>query len=158
MNISFFITEKEDILTIVNILFYCLIIVACLIYSIPIIFVRRFRHKNNFLFLNLCLTSICCCIYWIVYYLMFRYARNTLFDNSTCTILYYLETVSVSEVIYSFIVVSIHRYFSIVYPTNQRYNSGQCFKMSIAIQWIAGLIIPLPLIARNLPVMIIDKG
>lgn len=152
---QFFSTAMSDITTMLiflNIFFLSLIFITSFIHCIPVISNRRFQHANNLLILNLCVTSNCCCFYWIGYYLTLHYAPENLFQDSTCNWVFYFQTMAACQVIYSFSIISLHRYFYIVHHTNRYFKSKQWLRLSIGVQWVVGFIVPLPIFARHLPV------
>ena len=40
-------------------------ILAALIYSLPILCIRRFQHRNNIFTVNVCLTMMLCCAVYV---------------------------------------------------------------------------------------------
>ena len=146
--------EVRSTLIFFNIFFLILIVVTSLLHCIPVIGIRRFQHANNIVILNLCIASICCCFYWIGYYLTLQYAPEKLWIDPICTWISYVRTMAACQTIYAFSIISIHRYFYIVHHTNQYFKSVKWLRLSIGVQWLVGFIIPLPLFARNLPVFI----
>lgn len=154
---QFFFTAMSNtmsMLIFLNVFFLLLIVIISFIHCIPVLSNRRFQHANNLLIFNLCITSNCCCLYWIGYYLTLHYAPDNLSHDSTCSWRFYFQTMTACQVIYSFTIISIHRYFYIVHHTKRYFKSKQWLCLSISIQWIVGLIIPLPIFARNLSVSV----
>ena len=54
--------EQTFVFTIVAISLFLIIAILALIYSLPILCIRRFQHRNNIFALNVCLTIIITCL------------------------------------------------------------------------------------------------
>jgi hypothetical protein len=76
---------------------------------------------------------------------MSEWNSQQLNEANTCTLVLYAETMCTIQVPLAFIIVSIHRLCSIVYHTKGFFKTKQWLKICIASQWIAGLILSLPM-------------
>jgi hypothetical protein len=124
-------------------------ILLALIYSIPILLIHRFHNFNNILTANLCLSILCCDIYWILYYSLLKLHPQYLFTENICSILIYFQMMCVFQIPLAFLVVSVNRFCSIVYHTNAFFKRKQWIILCITIQWIVGIIFSIPRIPFN---------
>ena len=144
--------EKSLVLNILNIISYFIILVISLIHWIVLISFGRSRQTTDLSLINFCFTVIFHSIFWIFYYLMLELALEFLFDNAHCTYLYYGQSLCTCQVTYSFMLMTLNRYLIITQPTNRLFHSCRWIMTCILCQWLIGLLLPLPLLARNLPV------
>ena len=136
----------------VNVFILILIILASTVYSIPIATVRRLRSQHNILTANLCLGLIFLLVYWIVFCLMSEHASEVFYTSPTCTIFLYIQYMLTGQAICAFTITSLNRYFYIVRPESRYLNSKRWLRFTVCGQWLLGVILPLPVFARNLPV------
>ncbi|CAF2132570.1 unnamed protein product [Rotaria magnacalcarata] len=127
----------------VSITTFTLIIVLALIYSIPIICIRRFHHNNNMLTVNICFATICCGLSWFSFYaaaiLIGRDGNNSLF------VIFNMITIAFTiQVPFSFVAASIHRCCSIIYHANAFFKTRQWIALCIGSQWLLCLVLSLP--------------
>ncbi|CAF2004090.1 unnamed protein product [Rotaria magnacalcarata] len=127
----------------VSIITFTLIIVLALIYSIPIICIRRFHHNNNMLTVNICFATICCGLSWFSFYaaaiLIGRDGNNSLF------FIFNMITIAFTiQVPFSFMAASIHRCCSIIYHANAFFKTRQWIALCIGSQWLLCLVLSLP--------------
>ena len=137
------------VLEIIRLALFGLIILIAAIYSVPIMIIGNLHNRNHVFTLNICLSSSCFGLSWFVVYLIQEIDVKTLFALNTCTLLLYSQTVFVSEAVFSLMVVSINRLFLILYPEQPFFRRMRWAAVCIAIQWIAGLILALPICARD---------
>jgi hypothetical protein len=110
------------------------IILLKLVYSIPIICVRRFHHANNIFTLNICVATILCCLSWL------PLDAEFLFDSSYDGLETILPCFDVAKIIFtiqlpfSCVIASIHRCCSLVYHTNIFFRRKQWIVLCIASQ------------------------
>jgi len=136
------------ILTIVNVILLMIAIISTLIYLVSIILVRRFHTAGNILTGNVCLTSIVCSLFWIIFnvisgfYPMLMIQPAFLFIFSS-----YFQVLFSCLLVYSIAMVTINRFLTIKYQ-NKRFFKKQAWPFSSSIvQWIVAIIVPLPLFA-----------
>ena len=137
------------VLEIIRLALFGLTILFAALYSVPIMTIGNFHNRNNLFTLNICLSSCCFGLSWFVVYVIQEIDVKTLFALNTCTLLLYCQTVFVSEAVFSLMVVSINRLFLILYPEQPFFKRMKWALICIAIQWIAGLILALPICARD---------
>ena len=109
LNGSIAIESQELIFNIVITTLYSIVALLALIYSLPILCIRRFQHRNNIFTLNVCLTTTFTCLLWL------PTAISPLFGSSREIFvqifpwLYVLQAASDMAIPYSLVLVSFHR-------------------------------------------------
>jgi hypothetical protein len=136
--------ESIQTLAIVTIIFLILVILLACIYAIPICFVRRFRSHINILTVNVCITCIVCCMYWLIYNIIQMVFLDDL-ANWDCVLFQYFQTIVNCQEIYSLCNVSINRFCIIRYHNKLLFKTRRWILTCIVIQWLIGMILPLPL-------------
>ncbi|CAF2851509.1 unnamed protein product [Rotaria sp. Silwood2] len=132
------------IFPIIGVVIFIIIILFAFIYSIPIIFIRRFHQHNNILTLNICLVTILCCLSWL-----FIHATITIDDPYTTLgkmnfFFYITAMIFTIQVPFSFLAASIHRCCSIVYHTKVFFKTKRWIMLCIGSQWLLGFILSTP--------------
>ena len=123
-----------------------LIIVAllALVYSLPILCIRRFQHRNSIFALNVCLTTLLSCLWGVFTYMSplfgaryweFLLAHSWLFSMQVL--------VSVSTV-FSFVLVSCHQCCSILYLEKRFFRSKTWVMVCLLGQWLFVSILCIP--------------
>ncbi|CAF1318692.1 unnamed protein product [Rotaria sp. Silwood1] len=138
--------ETWKVVALVQIALFTIILFFTLIYSISILFIH---HRNNILILNICITATITCIYFIIYFILYIFNQNLLFTEHWCHILLYAYNISSIGIPFSFVAISVHRYFSIIYHTKRFFKTKQWIIICISSQWITELIISLPFLLRK---------
>ncbi|CAF2498971.1 unnamed protein product [Rotaria sp. Silwood2] len=141
--------ETLKIAALVQIGMFTIILFFTLLYSILILFGNRFHQRNNILTLNICITATFTCIYFIIYFILYIFDQNLLFAEHRCHFLLYAYNMSSIGIPFSFVAISVHRFFSIVYHTKRFFKTKQWIRICISSQWITELIISLPFILRK---------
>ena len=137
--------------------FLFLTITLCLIYSIPILFIRRFRHRTNILTFNICLVIMCFSIIHITCSIISIYYSKILLNNFICNLTTYIRIMISFQTAFAFVTVSIHRLGCVVYYSKLFFKTNKWVMTCIASQWIIGLIAPLIFLKTNSPVIIYLK-
>ena len=127
-------------------------VILSLIYAIPIVLMRRFHHRLNILTLNICFAMICSSTFWLSYFIMWEYFITDLFTERTCLFLFYLQMLSSCQTPFSFVMLTIHRFCSIVYATNRFFKTKKFLVMCLLSQWIIAGLLSLPFATNVLPV------
>lgn len=139
--------EVRMLYIIQSILVIIVIFITC-IYSIPIIFIRRFHHPNNMFTLNVCIATILCCFSWLPFYITNSFDDDEdVLINPSATFVYILRMIFTMEVPCSLVVASIHRYCSLVYHTQIFFKKKRWYISCIGIQWLLGILIAIPIAA-----------
>lgn len=125
-----------------------LIVVIAAIYCVPIIFVRRFHHRNNLLTLNICFATSLCSLYWFLFYLILQFDIEsiTLFLLNNCRFTSLFPVILTLQVPFSFVTASINRFCSIVFD-RAIFRTKRWIALCIANQWIMCSFLPLPILA-----------
>jgi hypothetical protein len=147
--IYFDMADLVDIVHFIQISIILFAILLALIYSVPILLIHRFHHSNNTFTVNLCLVAICCNTYWALYYMILKLHPQYLLITNICSILNYFEMMCTFQVLLALIAVSINRLCLIVYHTKVFFKKKRWIILSIAIQWIIGIVFSLPVIPFN---------
>ena len=119
-----------------------LTILLALIYSIPLLLVRRLRHYLNMYSLNVCLSTSVCCLFWIYIYAAGRINVRQLYSMPTCTIIAYLQVAFTIPIPLSLVVVSVHRYCFIVHQAKPFFRTKGWTVICFVSQWLAGFLLP----------------
>jgi len=139
-------TDFDQIFSILRIILFGLIILVATIYSIPILFIRRFHHRNNILTLNICLVTICCCLYWVFFYTMLYINISGTYQYmlNTCIFVYIVPTILTLQIPFSFVTVSVNRFCCVVYYHKNFFKTKRWILICILSQWIFGILCILP--------------
>ncbi|CAF2475700.1 unnamed protein product [Rotaria sp. Silwood2] len=133
----------------IQISLFGIIILSALIYSIPIIYFQCFRYHVNIFTLNLCLAITGCSLYWIIYYTIVEFNSCYLHSENTCMLIIYAQMMFTLQVPFAFIILTVHRYCSIVYHTKHFFKTKQCIAISVIGQWIAAVALSLPMFLNH---------
>jgi hypothetical protein len=134
----------SDILFYIKTILFVLIITAFVVYSLPIIFIPRFRIRYNILTLNLCLATLCCVLCWCVYETIAQFNTKLLFRDSTCGFLLYMVMMCLCQASFSNLNISVIQLCDIVYHRNQFFRTNRWLVICIGIQWSASIILSVP--------------
>jgi hypothetical protein len=134
-----------DLLLIINIILILITILLILIYLLPIIFIRRFHTAANILTGNFCLAGMICCFFWLVSDVLSGF-YSTILDKSivSCILTEYISTMINCLVVYSLAIITIDRFFIVIYPNKRLFRKQICSFISLGVQWILAIILPLP--------------
>jgi hypothetical protein len=136
-------------ITIIMDILFTLILFFSLVYSLALLFIRRLYHQNNMFILNICLTIISSCIYFIIYFTMLYFDIQRLYSPRTCILLLYAYNIASIEIPFSFVVFSIHRFCSMVYPAKHFFKTKRWVVICIGSQWITQCVVSLPFVLRK---------
>ncbi len=136
---------------ILQIMIFVIIIFLAGLYSISVLIMDRVHHRHNIFTINLCLAAICCCSYWLSFYVIFDFYPKYLIMKNICLILNYFKTMCTLQVPLAVIVVSIHRLCCIIYHTKRSFQRKGWAMICITIQWLTG-------ISFSIPHFIFDKS
>ena len=132
-----------------KILIFTINIIFCFIYCFPILFIPRFHCRSNILTVNLCIAFMCCCIYWLIYCISFDYFNQILTIEKPCVFQIYIQIMCTCQLVFAFIAIPIYQLLPIIYYTKLFFKTKTYFTLCISIQWITGLIVPIPLIVQQ---------
>ena len=133
---------------------FALILLVTLIYSIPIICVRRFHHRNNILTLNICIATFLSSLYWLAISLIFQldFAAQISLLMEYCRLAAVLPVALTLQVPLSFATASLNRLCAVVYHHRSAFKTKFWITTNITAQWILGGLLSLPLLAGYGPV------
>ncbi|CAF4265153.1 unnamed protein product, partial [Adineta steineri] len=123
---------------------YGLCVLLAIIYAIPILFLRRFRHRNNILTLNISLVVMFCSSFWCMYFTMYEFYPAYLFRNATCPILFFTIIICTCQLPFTFLMITINRFCSIIYTAKPFFKTKKFVAICIATQWIGGFLVAIP--------------
>ena len=144
--------DLKQILTIVQIIILCLILIGACLYSIPICFNHRFHTPLHLLSLNLCIAICVENIFWSIFYIMNMCYPTVLWNTQSCLPIFYLQTAVNCQILYSLCVASWNRLFSVVYKNKALFRTKKWVAICVCVQWVFALLIPLPLLASSFTV------
>ncbi|UJR17386.1 hypothetical protein I4U23_004281 [Adineta vaga] len=130
---------------IINIVLLLFTIILMLIYLLSIILIRRFHTATNILTGNVCLTGIVCGSYWVVYtMLVCSYSNILIRPTILCVFTSYLSDMMNCLTIYALVIITLNRFFTVMYSNKKRFKKQTWSFMSIIVQWIVAIVLPLP--------------
>jgi hypothetical protein len=137
--------EVARLIIFIQLIILSIIIVLAWIYILPIIFIRRLHTVSNLLTCNVCLVSFLGSLYWTVYYVFNGFYSTDLNKCIlSCTIVSYFQTLINCLMIYAFLMISINRFFLIIYPNRRLFKRLTWCFISFMIQCIIAIILSLP--------------
>ena len=113
-------------------------------YALPIIFLPRFYHRNNFLTLNVCIANILCFLVWLPDDPLFMSDGSRVWQNKFYISLKIFQTLLTVQLPLSFALISVHRYCSIVYRKKGFFKTKRWIVLSITLQWTFGILLSIP--------------
>jgi hypothetical protein len=137
--------DASYIILVVNITILLIATISTLIYLLSIILVRRFHTTTNILTGNVCLASIVCSLFWIVFIVLSGFYSTILIQSTFwCIFSSYFQVMVNCLIVHSFAMITINRFLTITYP-NKRFFKRQAWSFILSItQWIVAIILPLP--------------
>ena len=140
-----------------RIILFGLIVIIASIYSLPIIILKRFHYRNNFITLNICVATIFSALYWFLFYLMFQLdtMETFRFMLRNCRFVSIVPVILTLQVPLSFVTGSINRFWAIVYHQNRWHKSKHSLIACIFTQWTVGTLLTLPILAGINPVRLV---
>jgi hypothetical protein len=144
----FIMIDFQRLFPYLRIILFGIIVLVAIIYSIPIMCLRRFHYRNNFLTLNICIATTLCSLYWFLFYLMLELnAIGTfMFLLDSCQFVSLFPVLLTLQVPFSFLTVSINRLFAVVYHNRVLFKRKSWTIICLAAQWILGAILTIPIL------------
>jgi hypothetical protein len=137
--------EVARLIIFIQLIILLIIIILTWIYILPIIFNRRLHTVPNLLTCNVCLVSFLGSLYWTVYYVFNGFYSTDLNKYIlSCTIVPYFQTLINCLMIYAFLMITINRFFLVIYPNRRLFKRLTWCFISFMIQWLVAIILPLP--------------
>lgn len=142
--LGFILSAMSLMYVILTAIFLLIMMFLSLLYTIPVVFVRNFRHRNNLLTINICIAVTLGAIYHIIY-LLVGMQWSLITTRSLCHLVEYLRMFVVCQTSYAYITVAVHRYCSIVHFNKPLFKKRRWLVSCITCQWLAVGIISLPM-------------
>lgn len=140
-------------IVIVDITILIIIEILCWIYLLTIVCVKRFHTTVNILTGNVCLASIFCAFFWIIYYISSTFYQSIFSFNATsCVFGLFLPDLINGFMIYSLVMVTINRFFTLIYPKNLLFKRKMWALICSIIPWIFVSILSIPKIIYSVQV------
>ena len=139
------IPKRDFIFALVTTSVFATTALFALIYSLPILCIRRFQHRNSIFTLNVCLATILFCLatsLTTASYLVDESFVKVMYEQLSLAI---LQTVFALSVILSFVLVAFHRCCSIVYHRVRFFRTKHWVMVCLVGQWILAIILCVPL-------------
>ena len=114
------------------------------VYSLPILCIRRFQHRNNIFTLNVCFAITLFGLSRLVTTMSPLFGYSLAFVRKKWPWLYVLQIVSDVGIPYTLVLVSFHRCFAIVYPMKRVFTTNRWMMVCIAGQWILVGLLSIP--------------
>jgi len=147
----------DQITAIIDISLLSIAVVISFIYILPIIFVQRFHTTTNILTGNVGISAIVCGVFWIGLNVVRNFYPFLFYQSaSSCTCLEYLPVLVNALLIYSFVVVTINRYLTIIYSTKPFFKRRTWAFLSIVVHWFVCFLISIPNLVISIQVRIIS--
>ena len=135
-----------------------IIIILAGIYALPIIFIRRFHTTTNLLTCKVCLVSVFGSFYWAAQSLFNGFYPGTIHKyNLSCLVVPYFLTMVNCLIIYAFLLITINRYFQIIYPNKNLFRKRQWLVISFLAHWLLAFILPLPYFTLSFKVIVLHS-
>jgi hypothetical protein len=147
--------NTTDIIIIGEIILQLMCIILGLMYIIPIIFLRRLHNASNILTGNVCLAIVVNCSVIVVYNIVIVcYPSIWNPYTITCYLYTYLPGSANFLTVYALAMISINRFFVVLYPQKSLFKKKSWSFISAGIHWMVVFILPLPRIASVVQVNI----
>lgn len=132
-------------LTIINLILLLTIVLLCVLYILTIVVNPRFHTVTNILTGNVCLTSIACCLFWVIYTILSAFYPAVLIESYlACVVNRCLPDFVNCLIIYSLAMITINRFLLLVYPNRPAFKRKAYSFFSAAIQWICVILLCVP--------------
>ena len=143
-------TSEWQIFANIEAIIYILIILLALIYSIPIVTLRRFHQPNNIFTLNVSVAMILCCLSWLPSISLPAFNDSLQIPPKIQLFIQTAQLLFTVQIPLSFVVTSLHRYCFLIYYRKMRFNRKRWIIVCIASQWILGFLLAIPNVVCNL--------
>ena len=123
---------------------YVTVVLLALIYSLPIMCIRRFQHRNNIFTLNVCLTTVFSCLAWLPTTISTLFGYSLDYLRQKWPWLCVLQGMSDTIIPYSLVLISFHRCCSIVYPRKRFFRTKKWMVVCFIRQWVVAALLSIP--------------
>jgi len=138
-----------------NIIILLIFIILALIHLLAIILIERFHNTSNILIDNFCLCSLLCTSFWSPYYILSDFYRKFFNQSKFLTIIIAYFQIFVNYlVVYSLVMITINRYFIVMYSNKRLFKSKRWSFISLVVQWMITIILSVPRLAVSVQINI----
>jgi hypothetical protein len=135
-----------QIIVIANVTVIVIAAITALIHLLTIILVPRFHTVSNILIGNVLVATIVCAFFWIASGLISDFYPALMLQSTFAYIFSSYSQVMINCIlVYSIAMISINRFWTIKYPTKRFFKRRAWPFISLIVQWIAAIILPLPI-------------
>ena len=138
------VTSVANTFAIVQIVLATMIALFAFIYSLPILCIHRFHHRNNVFTLNVCLTTILCAVTYGVIFIrpLLGYPSVHFIREQPWFIV--VQVFLGTSLMLSFVLVAFHRCCSIVFQQKRFFRTKQWVMVCLAGEWTLAAMICIP--------------
>ncbi|UJR21282.1 hypothetical protein I4U23_024374 [Adineta vaga] len=122
-----------------------------LFYFFIVVLVRRLHDSSNIFAANICLACVLCAIFLSVFIGFEQFNLQGLFFEEACFMLVYFNMLCPLQVTLAFVTFTVYRFCTIIYYTKLFFSRKSWVIICISSQWIAGFLIPTPILFRSKP-------
>jgi hypothetical protein len=141
-----------------NIILLFSINLLILIQMLPIILIRRFHTAPNILICNFYLCIFLSASIWSTYYILSYFYLTVFIESSFLrNMIPYFQVSFNFLMVYSFVMITINRYFIIMYPNKRFFKTLTWSFISLAIQWVVAFILSIPRLFYSIQVNIYSR-
>ena len=134
--------------SLINIAVLILTISLAVVYLIPVLLIRRFHNTNNVYTANICFATICCCSYWLFFYIALEFYPQIISGIGICVVLNYFGMMCTFQVPLAVVGASFNRVRLVVYT--KRFSKKKPWPITCLIgHWVLGFIFSVPQISFN---------
>lgn len=144
--------DLKLVTTFVQMFTFSIAILFAIAYALLILCIRRFRTVHNIFRLNACLASITSNSFFLSFFVLLYYDATRFIDSNFCLVVYYFYMVCPLQVPLACVSFSIHRFCLIFYHSKIFFKRQRWALLCLSLQWILGLLIPIPFLLRSQPV------
>jgi len=139
----------------VNTAILLIFIILALIHLLPIILIERFHTASNILIGNFCLCSLLCTSFWSACYILFAFYENVYAESKLLiVIIAYFQIFVNYLVVYSSVMITINRYFIVIFPNQRLFKSKRWSFITLVVQWMITIILSVPRLVVSVQVNI----
>jgi len=135
----------NEIMLIINIIILLSINLLTLIQTLPIILIRRFYTAPNILICNFYLCIFLSASIWALYYILSGFYPTVFIKSSFLrNMIPYFQVSFNYLMVHSLVMITINRYFTIIYPNKIFFKTLTWSFISLALQWMVTFILSIP--------------
>ena len=129
---------------------YIVTIFLALIYSVPIVVLRRFHQLNHIFTLNASLAVLLSSLAWFPSTAISAFNDSLQIPPKVFLFIQTAQLLFTVQIPLSFVVTSLHRYCFVIYHRKAFFKRKQWIILCLVIQWILGFLLAIPNVVCNL--------